>query len=149
MIVQVFLDKTRGCYTNLDVVSGKVVLRVPNTSTVTSVVVKLEGESKTRLVGVPYNPSSPYYTGREKRQQERPLLEVHKVCMQASRKRRTGSSETDHGQVLYKTQVVWPPAQVQLEVGHKGGFTLNSGQYEWPFEFKVGSPGLLDLWEWG
>jgi hypothetical protein len=79
MIVQVHLDKTRGCYTNLDVVSGRVVLRVPNTSTVSSVVVKLEGESKTRLIGI--IPQAAPYTRDRGRQQERPLLEIHKVCM--------------------------------------------------------------------
>ncbi|KAF2017844.1 hypothetical protein BU24DRAFT_345379 [Aaosphaeria arxii CBS 175.79] len=85
-------------------------LRVPNPSNVSSIIVKLEGESKTRLMAA-IRPDRP--------ERQRPVLEVHKI--------------------LYKTQVVWP-ANVHSEdilAGSKATYTLNSGQYEYPFQLKL------------
>lgn len=50
MQVQIVLDHPQAVWTNLDVFKGQVLLRLPSTSNVTSVIVKLEGESKTRLL---------------------------------------------------------------------------------------------------
>ncbi|KAL5378098.1 hypothetical protein DPSP01_009382 [Paraphaeosphaeria sporulosa] len=111
MLVQLHLDQPHDGpqhYTNLDVLSGKVHLRVPNPGSITSIVVKLEGESRTRLLA-PVRPDRP--------DKQRPVLEVHKF--------------------LYKTQVVWP-ANTRLEdVNPKASFTINSGNYEYPFQFKI------------
>ncbi|KAK5156450.1 hypothetical protein LTR04_005626 [Oleoguttula sp. CCFEE 6159] len=71
MDVQIVLDTPRSSYTNLDIISGRVLLRVANSSNVSSVVVKLEGESKTRLMATRVTGQ-----GTEK---QRPVLEVHKV----------------------------------------------------------------------
>jgi hypothetical protein len=48
MNVTIALQHPHEHYTNLDVIEGTVVLRVPNPTNISSVVVKLEGESKTR-----------------------------------------------------------------------------------------------------
>jgi hypothetical protein len=48
MNVTIVLQHPHEHYTNLDVIQGKVVLRVPNPTNISSVIVKLEGESKTR-----------------------------------------------------------------------------------------------------
>jgi hypothetical protein len=51
MNVQIILAPpgSSGVYTNLDTVSGKVVLRLPKAGNITQVVVKLEGESNSVL----------------------------------------------------------------------------------------------------
>ncbi|KAF3032658.1 hypothetical protein E8E12_003478 [Didymella heteroderae] len=50
---------------------------------------------------------------------QRPVLEVHKV--------------------LYKTQVVWPANMTQddLLTNNKTGFTMQAGNFEYPFQFKI------------
>lgn len=58
-------------FTNLDTVSGKVIIRCPKSVTVNSVLVKLEGESRTRLMA-PAAPGS---------QKQKPQLEYHKVSV--------------------------------------------------------------------
>lgn len=114
MNVQIHLDHPHEHYTNLDVITGKVFLRVPHPTELSSVVVKLEGESRTRLLA-PVRPDRP--------DKQRPVLEVHKL--------------------LYQTDVVWP-ANVrpeQLLVKAKTSYTIQPGSYEWPFQFKA-SPVL-------
>ncbi|KAK5113951.1 hypothetical protein LTR62_003074 [Meristemomyces frigidus] len=66
-------------YTNLDVLSGKVIVRCSKSIDVTNILVKLEGESRTRLL------SSTGPNG----ERPRPQLELHKV--------------------LYQVQMVFPP----------------------------------------
>ena len=70
MLVSVSLEHPHEHYTNLDLINGKVSLRVPNPSNVSSIIVKLEGESRTRLLA-PIRPDRP--------DKQRPVLEVHKV----------------------------------------------------------------------
>ncbi|ORX96357.1 arrestin [Clohesyomyces aquaticus] len=111
MIVSISLESNaHSAYTNLDVVQGKVYLRVPNPSNLSNIVVKLEGESRTRLMAA-VRPDRP--------DRQRPVLEVHKI--------------------LYKTQIVWPANQLPEEVlaNPKATYTLNAGQYEYPFQFKI------------
>ncbi|KAF9691888.1 hypothetical protein EKO04_010130 [Ascochyta lentis] len=110
MLVSITLDHPHEHYTNLDVIQGRVFLRVPNPTNISSIVVKLEGESKTRLLA-PIHPSRP--------DKQRPVLEVHKV--------------------LYKTEVVWPANMrpEDLLTNNKTGFTMNAGNFEYPFQFKI------------
>lgn len=70
MIVSVLLDKPHAHFTNLDILTGRVILRNPSASNVSSIVVKLEGESRTRLFAA---------TRPERPDRQRPVLEVHKV----------------------------------------------------------------------
>jgi hypothetical protein len=71
MAASIVLDQPGGAvsYTNLDVISGKVVLRCGKSIDVESIVVKVEGESRTRLL------SPPGANG----ERPRPQLEYHKV----------------------------------------------------------------------
>ena len=110
MIVQIHLDHPHEHYTNLDLIKGKVVLRVPNPTNVSSIVVKLEGESRTRLMAA-VRPDRP--------DKQRPVLEVHKF--------------------LYKTQVLAPAntSMADLAANPKATFPLNAGNFEYPFQFKV------------
>ena len=56
-------------FTNLDQISGKVVVRCGKSTDVDSIIVKLEGESRTRLL----SPSGPHG------EKAKPQLEHHKV----------------------------------------------------------------------
>ena len=75
MSVRVQLDKPHAYFTNLDVITGKVILNLPRDETISAIVVKLEGESKTRLS------ASGSYSDNDPRGRDRPVteLEVHKV----------------------------------------------------------------------
>lgn len=70
MNVQLLLDKPRNHFTNLDLITGKVVLRTRSQEDVDNITVKLEGESRTRLMSQGYN---------HRQEKPRPVLEVHKV----------------------------------------------------------------------
>lgn len=110
MHVSIALEHPYTHYTNLDVISGRVSLRVPNTTNISSIVVKLEGESRTRLLAA-VRPDRP--------ERQKPVLEVHKI--------------------LYQQRVVWPSNVRPEEVlaGSKATYTLNAGQFEYPFQFKI------------
>ncbi|KAF2853362.1 arrestin [Plenodomus tracheiphilus IPT5] len=111
MLVSIALEHPHEHYTNLDLIQGKVFLRVPNPTNISSIIVKLEGESRTRLLA-PIHPNRP--------DKQRPVLEVHKF--------------------LYKPQVVWPTnvrPEDLLSSNSKPSFTMNSGSFEYPFQFKI------------
>jgi hypothetical protein len=119
MIVSIALEHPHEHYTNLDNISGKVFLRVPNPTNISSIIVKLEGESRTRLLA-PIHPNRP--------DKQRPVLELHKF--------------------LYKTQVVWPTGGRPEDIAQnsRAAFTINAGSFEYPFQFKVwNSKALEDL----
>ena len=61
-------------FTNLDEISGKVVLKLTKKIEVDGITVKLEGESRTRLL------SPPGKNGEK----SKPQLEYHKVCIVSS-----------------------------------------------------------------
>ncbi|KAI4748142.1 hypothetical protein E4T50_01549 [Aureobasidium sp. EXF-12298] len=112
MLASIILDQSFPHYTNLDYISGKVFVRTQTATTVSSIVVKLEGESRTRLLAPP-NPSN---------DRQKPQLEFHKI--------------------LYKTLAVFPPPEVAGQQGGsnslsgKTAYTLPAGQHEYPFRFK-------------
>lgn len=72
MAVRVLLDKPFAHFTNLDFITGKAVLTLSADTPVTSISVKLEGESRTRLV-------APKYPHNERSDKKRTELETHKV----------------------------------------------------------------------
>ena len=69
MSVHIALDESSGIYTNLDVVSGRVILKLPREESITAVIAKLECESRTRLAAPNEDRRNAYDTE----------LEVHKV----------------------------------------------------------------------
>ena len=78
MSVHIQLDRPHAHFTNLDFITGRVLLRISYSETIAAIVVKLEGESKTRLVA----PAPEWeYQGSTMfpREQGRAELEVHKV----------------------------------------------------------------------
>ena len=77
MSVHIQLDRPHTHFTNLDFITGRVLLRVSYSETIAAIVVKLEGESKTRLV-LP-SPYAGYDRPLYRQDQGRAELEVHKV----------------------------------------------------------------------
>ena len=74
--VHVQLDRPHACFTNLDNITGRVILNLLGDETVTAIVVKLECESRTRLAAPPV----PGYSGRaDQLDKTQTKLEVHKV----------------------------------------------------------------------
>lgn len=69
MIVTVVLDRQNAQYTNLDVITGRVVVRNPSNTALNAIVVKLEGESRTRL----------FARGPHPGDKEKAMTEAHKV----------------------------------------------------------------------
>ena len=74
MSVRIQLDRPPAHYTNVDQLSGTVVLSILSPETISAITVKLEGESRTRLAG-PTNPRGTY----DPYERDQAQLEVHKV----------------------------------------------------------------------
>ncbi|RMZ89466.1 hypothetical protein DV736_g3305, partial [Chaetothyriales sp. CBS 134916] len=108
MSVRIQLDQDPSVpYTNLDFISGRVLLALPSDATISTINVKLEAESRTRLMG----PQQPY----ERADRKRAELEMHKL--------------------LYIVQAVFPSPEMQDGAGNSQ-YTLPAGQYAYPFRFK-------------
>lgn len=113
MSVRVHLDNPNQFFTNLDYISGKIILALPSDETISAIVVKLEGESKTILIKPPPSTVDPVYRNpRDDR--TRIALENHKI--------------------LYKIQTVFP---TQANSSASSSFTLRAGHHEYPFRFKI------------
>lgn len=114
MSVRIVLDDPHAFYTNLDFISGRVLLNLNSDENVSGIFVKLEGESRTILIR-PTNPNLPPHLQR--------------------RDRNTAASENH--KVLYKVNQVFP-SESGSGVGTRGlAYTLRAGQHEYPFRFKI------------
>ena len=111
MSVRVHLDNPHAFYTNLDFISGKIVLNLLTDETISAIVVKLEGESKTVLI----KPPMPHERGRRE-DRSRIIMENHKL--------------------LYRLQTVFPSVTSSGPTS-RPSFTLGAGQHEYPFRFKI------------
>lgn len=109
MSVRLRLDKPQVHFTNLDFLTGKVIVHLVTDAAISAVTVKLEGESRTRLSG----PRLAYNNERSDRR--RTELELHKL--------------------LYKVETVFPSRDLQQQPG-SASYMLLAGQYEYPFRFK-------------
>ena len=72
MSVRIQFDKPNACHTNLDFVTGRVILILQSDTALQAITVKLEGESKTRLAGL-------RSTNAERNDKQRVEIEIHKV----------------------------------------------------------------------
>ncbi|EME46644.1 hypothetical protein DOTSEDRAFT_70604 [Dothistroma septosporum NZE10] len=120
MQASVILDQPGNvAYTNLDQISGRVIVRAAKSSDVSNILLKLEGESRTRLMS-PAGPNG---------ERPKPQVEYHKI--------------------LYKVQMVFPPGEVAESRSHTSGkgahYTLPAGQHEYPFSFKLPFNNSCDL----
>ncbi|EER25763.1 hypothetical protein CPC735_042070 [Coccidioides posadasii C735 delta SOWgp] len=109
MSVQIFLDKPHAHFTNLDFITGKAVLTLTSDTPITLIAVKLEGESRTRLI-------APKYPHSERSDKKRTEVESHKL--------------------LYKVATLFPTAELHPLATPSTYYTLSPGIYEYPFRFK-------------
>ncbi|KAL5334842.1 hypothetical protein BJX70DRAFT_376829 [Aspergillus crustosus] len=110
MSVAIHLDRAHTHFTNLDFISGKIVLTLSSEASIAGIQVKLEAESRTRLAG-------PRYPNDERSEKKRTELEVHKL--------------------LYKVTDLFPdPALSTNPASPTTSWTFAPGRYEYPFQFK-------------
>lgn len=109
MSVRVHLDDPYAFYTNLDFISGRIILNLSREDTISAILVKLEGESNTRME-FPEIPDP-----RQRRDhRDRYAREYHKI--------------------LYRVSQVFP--SLEIAPGSPSAYTLRPGQHEYPFRFK-------------
>ena len=113
MSVRIQLDNPHSFYTNLDFISGRVILSLTSDENVSAITVKLEGESRTVLMRPP---------GAQ--QNLNPAL--------MDRSRRTQALAEENHKILYKVSQVFPN-----NTGAGMAYTLRAGQHEYPFRFKI------------
>ncbi|KAI9735418.1 MAG: hypothetical protein M1818_006424 [Claussenomyces sp. TS43310] len=109
--VRIDIDNPHVFYTNLDFISGKVVLNLQYDETIAAIVVKLEGESKTILL----RPTGPGDSRRQRRDDM--CVENHKV--------------------LYQLNQVFPSVDPASGTTMGLSYTLRAGQHTYPFRFKL------------
>jgi Arrestin (or S-antigen), N-terminal domain len=128
MSVRIQFDRPQIHYTNLDFITGKVVVHLVADAAISAVTVKLEGESRTRLSG----PKLAY--NNERSEKRRTELEWHKVskCLPYSLR---GVVMLTDLKLLYKVETLFPSPDVQQQTGN-ASYMLLAGQYEYPFRFK-------------
>ena len=120
MSVRIQLDNPPAFYTNLDTISGRIILNLTSDEKVTAIVVKLEGESRTALArppGAQQNLNPSLMNQRDQRQGA--SVEIHKL--------------------LYKTNQVFPS---QTPAGVSGSsktpaYTIRTGEHSYAFQFKI------------
>jgi hypothetical protein len=125
MSVQIQLDDNKSSYKNLDFINGRIVLSLGHDESVSAVVVKLEGESKSaieRAQGTGRYPSSALVTKNDQRagfQRQGVATEKHKI--------------------LYEVSQVFPNQNSTAGGGKTTDpvYTLRAGQHEYPFKFKI------------
>jgi hypothetical protein len=111
MSVRIQLDDPHAFYTNLDFISGRVILSLTSDENVSAILVKLEGESRTILMR-PVGPQAQQYARQNQRQ---------------------GIAQENH-KILYRVDQVFPGPNNPIP---GGAYTLRAGQHEYPFRFKI------------
>ena len=131
MSVRIQLDKPHAHFTNLDFITGAVILSILGPETISNINVKLEGESRSRLAS-PLNQRGTYDSyDRDSR------LEVHKVSECLSNTQSVVSSVLTSLKLLYKVATVFPSQDLLRTGGSNQSYTLPPGQHVYPFKFKV------------
>ncbi|KAL7276195.1 hypothetical protein RUND412_000811 [Rhizina undulata] len=111
MSVRIQLDNAGDVFTCLDYVTGKVILNLSDSETISTITVKMEGIARTRLM-------APQRNEHGEREQKRTEVEIHRF--------------------LYLTETVFPSRAVQEQTSNThSGFTLPRGQYEYPFRLRI------------
>jgi hypothetical protein len=115
MSVHIQLNNPPPFYTNLDDLSGRVILNLTSNENISAIMVKLEGESKTVLPRPPGGQQS---------------LDPSLVTQ---RDQRQGTAKEDH-KLLYIVIKVFPSKGL-LKQGDF--YMIRAGQHEYPFQFKI------------
>ncbi|OTB09199.1 hypothetical protein M426DRAFT_70966 [Hypoxylon sp. CI-4A] len=109
--IRIVFDNPPEFYTNLDFISGRVLLTLHRPETIGNVIVKLEGESRTALTVPPYHDREEYYR--------------HRVTSGAG----VGEIITESHKILYRLFQVYPDDGVSLP--------FQPGTHEFKFNFKI------------
>ncbi|OAQ99090.1 hypothetical protein LLEC1_02562 [Akanthomyces lecanii] len=117
MSMRITLDNQPEFFTNLDIISGQVILHLNRPEQVGGIVVKLEGESNTSL-----QPPSPFDNGRDPR-------EGYSTS--------NAAMNSESHKILYKVQQVFPDDYHSSANNPFGSFPLPPGQHQFPFKFKM------------
>ncbi|KAL6866242.1 hypothetical protein ACO1O0_002349 [Amphichorda felina] len=117
MSIRIVLDNRPEFYTNLDYVSGKIILALNRHEQIGNIVVKLEGESTTALQ-VPH----PHEDG---------------AVRHGPPPGPPGSVVSESHKVLYKVQQVFPDDYYASSSNPYGAHPLHPGEHEFPFKFKL------------
>ena len=115
MSVRIQLDDPHAFYTNLDFISGRIILSLTSDENVSAILVKLEGESRTVLM----RPMGPQAQAQQQ--------------LYGRQNQRNGIAMENH-KILYKVNQVFPSRD---SGGLGGAYTLRAGQHEYPFRFKI------------
>ncbi|KAH7026435.1 uncharacterized protein B0I36DRAFT_366000 [Microdochium trichocladiopsis] len=110
MSIRIALDKPQEFYTNLDEISGQVILGLNRVETIGNVVVKLEGDSRTAL-------KTPDLDGRVNKYDSNGVV-------------------TESHKLLYRLQQVFPTPNTPMN-GPGGSSVFNPGQHAFRFNFKM------------
>jgi hypothetical protein len=113
MLVRIELDDPRDFYTNLDFISGRVILSLTRDENVSAIRVKLEGESRTVVFPQTRRPSLD------------PLGNQHHTI------------PTESHKILYKVSQVFPTQDPVAAPSMGLSYTLRAGQHEYPFRFEI------------
>ncbi|RFN45038.1 hypothetical protein FIE12Z_10728 [Fusarium flagelliforme] len=119
MSIRIALNNQPEFYTNLDFISGRVILGINRNEQIGSIVVKLEGESGTALQAP--NAFDPQSMNR----------------LQAGPQRPPGSMAIENHKILYKLQQVFPDDYYASSSNPYGAYPLQAGEHEFPFNFKL------------
>lgn len=109
MSIRIVLDNPPDFYTNLDFISGRVILALRRPETIGNIIVKLEGESRTALTFQPERRNDYHHSAHNAGSAGPPVTETHKI--------------------LYRVFQVHPDNGIAL--------SLSPGQHEFKFNFKV------------
>ncbi|KAF4630615.1 hypothetical protein G7Y89_g7522 [Cudoniella acicularis] len=113
MSVRIQFDNPHTFYTNLDFITGRIILSLTSDETVSAIIVKLEGESRSQLM----RPVGPQYQPNRRDNRQAVAMENHKI--------------------LYKVSQVFPSLNPQTSQTLGLAYTLRAGQHEYPFRLKI------------
>lgn len=116
--MRITLDNQPEFFTNLDIISGQVILHLNRPEQVGGIVVKLEGESNTSL-----QPPSPFENGDGRNRDGQSTS--------------NNMMNSESHKILYKVQQVFPDEYHSSANNPFGSFPLQPGQHQFPFKFKV------------
>ena len=117
MSIRIALDNRPEFYTNLDYVSGRIILSLNRSEQIGNIVAKLEGEALTALqVPHPHEPGG-LRNGPPPGPPGTVVSETHKL--------------------LYKVQQVFPDEYYSSGSNPYGAHPLHPGEHEFPFKFKL------------
>ncbi|KAH6683354.1 hypothetical protein B0J14DRAFT_575806 [Halenospora varia] len=114
MSVRIQFDSPHSFYTNLDFITGRVILSLTQDETVSAIIVKLEGESRSQLMRPSINPNQQY-----------------------NRRDQRNAVANENHKILYKVSQVFPSLNPSTGTSLGLAYTLRAGQHEYPFRMKI------------